>query len=144
MIYNIENLAEAAGVTRRTVRYYIQRGLLDPPCGEKRGSYYTENHLERLNKIQKLAEQGIPLIHIKTMLSGHGEEQVPVSTKPLSNLNSIDKTKNLNVATCSSWQRLSINEDIELNFRLGKLSQQQINKIARYINNIVNGGQMNG
>src|SRR5262245_47430903 len=72
--YGIEELAELGGVTRRTVRYYVQRGLLPTPLGTGRGPHYTAAHLERLIHIRKLQEVGVPLTEIATQLDGvpHG------------------------------------------------------------------------
>ena len=38
--FSIDELSTLAGVTPRTVRYYIAEGLVDRPEGEKRGSHY--------------------------------------------------------------------------------------------------------
>jgi len=46
--YSIAELASAAGISRRAVRYYVQRKIIDPPCGGGRGSYYTEQHLQSI------------------------------------------------------------------------------------------------
>ncbi|MCP3968651.1 MAG: MerR family transcriptional regulator [Lentisphaerae bacterium] len=70
-MFNIDYLAKKAGVTRRTVRYYIQRGLLPPPLGRKRGAYYTDAHYERLQLILKLSAKGVPLFQIKRMLDSN-------------------------------------------------------------------------
>lgn len=67
-VFNIDTLAQKAGLTRRTVRYYVQRGLLEPPQGGGRGSYYTEEHLQRLGRIRAWSEQGVPLMQIKALL----------------------------------------------------------------------------
>ncbi len=72
-VFNIDTLAQKAGLTRRTVRYYVQRGLLEPPQGGGRGSYYTEDHLRRLERIRAWSEQGVPLMHIKAMLDRGAE-----------------------------------------------------------------------
>ena len=45
--HTLESLATLAGLTPRTVRYYIQQGLVDRPLGEKRGAYYLARHLEQ-------------------------------------------------------------------------------------------------
>src|SRR5262244_4041996 len=68
--YGIEELAELGGVTRRTVRYYVQRGLLPTPLGTGRGPHYTPAHLERLIQIRKLQETGVPLAEITARLDG--------------------------------------------------------------------------
>jgi DNA-binding transcriptional MerR regulator len=68
--YGIKELAELGGVTRRTVRYYVQRGLLPTPLGTGRGPHYTVAHLERLIHIRKLQETGVPLAEISAQLDG--------------------------------------------------------------------------
>ena len=75
--YGIKELAELGGVTRRTVRYYVQRGLLPTPLGTGRGPHYTPAHLERLIHIRKLQEAGVPLAEIAAQLDG--VPQTPVS-----------------------------------------------------------------
>ncbi len=78
-IFNIDTLARRAGLTRRTVRYYIQRGLLEPPQGGGRGSYYTAEHLRRLERIRAWAEQGVPLLHMKALLESGIEPAVELA-----------------------------------------------------------------
>lgn len=46
--YTIAELAELAGVSRRTVRFYVQTRLIPPPLGAGRGSYYTRAHLDAI------------------------------------------------------------------------------------------------
>ncbi len=46
--YSIAELSELAGVSRRTVRYYVQSRLIPPPLGAGRGSYYTRAHLDAI------------------------------------------------------------------------------------------------
>src|SRR5215510_2404835 len=75
--YGIEELAELGGVTRRTVRYYVQRGLLPTPLGTGRGPHYTPAHLQRLIHIRQLQETGVPLAEVAVRLDG--VPQVPVS-----------------------------------------------------------------
>lgn len=67
-LYSIEELAKMAGVTRRTVRFYVQRGVIPPPLGLGRGKHYTEEHLERILKIQALQREGIILDQINDYL----------------------------------------------------------------------------
>ncbi len=59
--YSIGELAAACGVSRRTVRFYVQRGLLAPPLGLGRGARYNEAHLTRLREIRAGHEHGVPL-----------------------------------------------------------------------------------
>ncbi|HRE92169.1 MAG TPA: MerR family transcriptional regulator, partial [Myxococcota bacterium] len=65
---SIGELAERAEVSRRTIRFYVQRGLIAPPQGGGRGAHYTEEHLERLLAVKRLQEVGIPLEVIQQRL----------------------------------------------------------------------------
>ena len=63
--YTIEELAEMTGLNRRTIRFYVQEGLLEPPAGRGRGGFYYDSHLERLRQIKHLQEKGLSLAAIK-------------------------------------------------------------------------------
>lgn len=61
----IGDLAERAGVTPRTVRYYESIGLLPPAQREGHGQHsYTEKTLARLQKIDQLKKLGLSLDEI--------------------------------------------------------------------------------
>lgn len=62
--YTIEDLQELIGYSRRTIRYYVQEGLVDPPAGRGRGGFYFDSHLKRLLHIKSLQEQGLKLSDI--------------------------------------------------------------------------------
>lgn len=76
-IFSLDELCSLAGVQRRTVRYYIQIGLLDRPVGEKRGAYYQASHLSQLLRIRDLASAGVSLDRVREILAG-GETPVPL------------------------------------------------------------------
>jgi DNA-binding transcriptional MerR regulator len=67
--YTLDRLAELTGVNRRTVRYYIQLGLVDRPIGETRAAHYTWEHLQQLLAIRKLTEQGFSLERVREVLA---------------------------------------------------------------------------
>ena len=52
---SLEKLSELSGVSARTIRYYIARGVLDPPLIAGRNACYSEVHLDKL-KLVKLAQ----------------------------------------------------------------------------------------
>src|SRR5215813_15543513 len=81
--YGIAELAERGGVTRRTVRYYVQRGLLPTPLGTGRGPHYTPAHLQRLIHIRQLQETGVPLAEVAARLDGVPQMPVSVPAAPL-------------------------------------------------------------
>lgn len=62
--YTAEELAGLANVPRRTLRYYIQLGIVDRPIGETRAAYYTWQHLKQLLEIRAFTEQGFSLERI--------------------------------------------------------------------------------
>ncbi len=62
--YTIKELAAAGGVSRRTVRYYVTRGLIPPPTGTGRGPHYTEQHLRSLRWVKEQQENGTALAEI--------------------------------------------------------------------------------
>ncbi|MBA9002434.1 MerR family transcriptional regulator [Thermomonospora cellulosilytica] len=67
--YRIEELAEAAGVPVRTLRYYQERRLLPPPRRRGRVAVYSQGHLERLRLISELLERGYRLDGIEELLA---------------------------------------------------------------------------
>lgn len=69
MRYTVKELAEAAGVTPRTLHYYDQIGLLRPASlGENGYRYYTEDALLRLQQIMLYRELDFTLAEIQTIL----------------------------------------------------------------------------
>jgi DNA-binding transcriptional MerR regulator len=81
---SISELAEEAGVSVRTVRYYVSEGLL--PRRERRGRYasYGERYLKRLNLIARLKQSFLPLKEIRTRLSGLSDVEVDALLEELS------------------------------------------------------------
>jgi DNA-binding transcriptional MerR regulator len=72
----LEELAKQSGVSARTVRYYVQRGLLPAPEFRGRDTTYNEEHLHRLKAIRKLQERFLPLDAIETELKRSSAEQI--------------------------------------------------------------------
>src|SRR5688572_20946479 len=74
--FGIGELAEEAGVSVRTVRYYIAEGLLPPPVVAGARSHYTRAHLDRLRLIGHLKAAYLPLREIRRRLDALDEGQV--------------------------------------------------------------------
>lgn len=66
----LDELAERAGVSPRTVRYYVQRGLLPAPEFRGPDTAYGVEHLQRLRAIRALQERHMPLDAIEAALAG--------------------------------------------------------------------------
>jgi len=76
MKLSLQQLSDRADVPVRTIRFYIQKGLLAAPEGEKRGAYYTEGHLSDLLRIRKWQEAGLSLDAIADLLQARSEPPV--------------------------------------------------------------------
>ena len=68
--FAIGDLADLGGVSRRTVRYYVQEGLLPAPLGVGRGNHYGREHLDQLLRVKALQESGLTLDEIRQSLAG--------------------------------------------------------------------------
>ena len=68
--YTIEEISILTGFSRRTIRYYIQENIIEPPSGRGRGGFYYNSHLSDLLKIRSLQEKGLNLSFIKDILKG--------------------------------------------------------------------------
>ncbi|MBA2748523.1 MAG: MerR family transcriptional regulator [Tatlockia sp.] len=65
----IGELAQIAGVTPRTIRYYENLGLLSPNEREGKGfRYYSQTELAKLQKIDCLKSLGLTLEEITTVI----------------------------------------------------------------------------
>lgn len=66
-VLSIGELAERTGVSRRTVRFYVQRGLIDPPIGRGRGSGYDSRHAKQILRVRSLQRAGLELERIQNL-----------------------------------------------------------------------------
>ena len=70
MAYSIKKIADLAGVTTRTLRYYDEIGLLKPAgVGENSYRYYDQGNLMRLQQILFFRELDVPLDDIMLIMS---------------------------------------------------------------------------
>jgi DNA-binding transcriptional MerR regulator len=66
--WRIDELAQTAGVTVDTIRYYAREQLLPPPARSGRHKLYGPEHLERLTRIRDLQAQRFSLAAIRAVL----------------------------------------------------------------------------
>jgi len=71
--FDLTDLCQQCDVTTRTVRYYIQQGLLPSP-GLGAGARYGPGHLARLRLIRRLQREHLPLAEIRRRLEGLDDE----------------------------------------------------------------------
>lgn len=74
--YTIGELADAAGVTPRTIRYYAAEGLLPPPDTQNKYARYHAEHLARLRLIARLKDAYLPLHEIRQRIAPLDADEV--------------------------------------------------------------------
>ena len=93
----MDELVEASGINDRTVRYYIEQGILQHARGRGRSSYYTTEHLERLTRVADLRDRGMSIAEIRESLApaAVGEPATPAE----------------------SWERYPLHPDLEVHLK---------------------------
>src|SRR6476646_10230377 len=71
----IQELADRAEVTTRTIRYYVEQGILPPP-ERGRPAEYTEEHIARMALIKRLKEQYLPMEEIRDTMQRLSLEEI--------------------------------------------------------------------
>jgi DNA-binding transcriptional MerR regulator len=76
--YSLAELAEVTGLEERTIRSYIERGLLAGANARGRAASYSDEHLARLNIIMSLrrARPNIGLSEIRVFLQNLSPDQI--------------------------------------------------------------------
>lgn len=123
--YAIGDLADLGGVSRRTVRYYVQEGLLPTPFGVGRGNHYGPEHLDRLLRVKALQEAGHTLDEIR--LATHGQEIAHIAA-----LRSVPLSEQGPLAP-ESWRRLALAPGVELHVA-GDVRLPSAGKLAELVN----------
>jgi DNA-binding transcriptional MerR regulator len=114
--YLIEELCRLTGFSRRTVRYYVQEGLVDPPAGRGRGGYYSDLQVAQLARIHVLQEQGYRLDAIRGMLAPQATaETAEAAAEPTADASrSSLQTTTSQASPHSSWTRHVVARGVEL------------------------------
>ncbi len=137
----ISELCERVDIPLRTVRYYIQQGLLPPTQreGAGRGPRYGEIHVATLRAIRELQKQGLTLESIRERLAvldmrglarlARADElsmSPDAHNAPLVSHRLMLPVKAREIATDretpaeparANWERISITPDIEIHVR---------------------------
>lgn len=82
VLYTIEQVATRTGMTKRTLRYYEEVGLL-PPASRTEGNYrrYSHEDVQRLERVKELRDLlGFSLTDIRELLNAEEErDQIKVA-----------------------------------------------------------------
>lgn len=115
---SIETLASLAGVTARTIRFYIAEGVLERPVGEKRGAHYLQRHLEQLLLIRRWSEAGLSLERIRELAQGAPEDPPRRAASP---------------GSVEVWSRMTLVDGLELHVEPSRagLSPEQLRALLQ-------------
>ena len=118
--FNLDELCALVDLPRRTVRFYMQQGLVDRPEGSGRGAHYTPRHLDQLLTIKKWKQAGLSLERIGELLGG---AETPVPSPPV------------RPGQVEVWSRVHIAEGVELHLepKRAGLSPEQLRALVREI-----------
>lgn len=72
--FSLAELAALSDTPPRTVRFWIQEGLIDRPEGVRRGAWYTHTHLEQLLSVRRWQAAGLSLERIRELVHRRGGE----------------------------------------------------------------------
>jgi DNA-binding transcriptional MerR regulator len=116
--HTLNELCVLADLPVRTVRYYVQNGLVDKPEGETRAARYGARQLEQALLIKKWTSAGVSLDRVRELLQGE-EAPVPARTR-----------KAGSVEVCS---HLYVADGLEVVIEPGRaqMSPEQVRKFTR-------------
>ena len=119
--YNIKELSALVDMSARTIRFYIQQGVVDKPFGQNKGAYYTQKHLRQLLTVKKYKEAGVSLERITQIIhEEQGDDTIDYRVKP-------GKTEVISRIYLKDGVELTINPE-----RSG-LSQQDIRQLGKAV-----------
>ena len=117
--FTLDEIAALAELPRRTVRYYIQTGLIDRPQGVGKGAFYTQHHIEQLVLVRKWQLAGLSLDKIGDVLKQQASGPLPPTPR--------------RSGTVEVWSHLVVAEGLEVNLEPGRagLSPEQVRAFFR-------------
>ncbi|MBD3350679.1 MAG: MerR family transcriptional regulator [Candidatus Lokiarchaeota archaeon] len=119
--YSLMELSEKTGISPRNIRYYISKNLLEGPAQVGRNAIYTENHLNRLQQIKEMKEQGLSLHEIAV----EAQDSRVTLSEP------------------STWVQYALEEDVQVSIR-SDISPWRMQQIKKALNQILPQIQKNG
>jgi DNA-binding transcriptional MerR regulator len=73
---NVTQLVEEAGISQRTLRYWIRRRLVPRPHGRGRAAKYTVEHLNRLRVVKYLRSTKLSLVKIRALIAEKSDAEL--------------------------------------------------------------------
>jgi DNA-binding transcriptional MerR regulator len=122
--FTLEEIAALAELPRRTVRYYIQSGLVDRPQGLGKGAWYTERHVEQLLQVRKWQLAGLSLERVGELLKQQDTGPLPPTPR--------------RAGTVEVWSHLVVADGVELTLEPGRagLTPEQVRAFFRAVTQV--------
>lgn len=120
MELRLDELAERAGVSPRTVRYYIAQGLLPSPGRLGPMTRYGREHLERLRLVKRLQEERLSLAEIRSRLEDqpvHGNGDARSAQPTAERVGMLTRDLPRRSSRPEAWDRFLVAPDVELHVR---------------------------
>lgn len=119
--FTLEEIATLAGLPRRTVRYYIQSGVIDRPQGIGKGAFYTQRHVEQLLLVRKWQLAGLSLERIGELIRNQSNGPLPPTPRQ--------------AGTVEVWSHLVVANGIEITMEPGRagMSPEQVRAFFRSV-----------
>ena len=72
----LEDLSTITGLSLRTLRFYMQEGILEGPDTHGKNARYSQKHLDQLEVIQRLKNLHVPLQEIRHLLNNITPQEI--------------------------------------------------------------------
>lgn len=117
--YSLEDLAALTSLPLRTIRFYIQEGVVDRPEGVRRGAWYHQGHLEQLLAIRRWQAAGLTLERIRELVRRRADDDdvPPAPRRP---------------GDVEVWSHVALAQGLELLIEPGRagLTPEQLRRLA--------------
>lgn len=117
--FSLDDLASLTNLPPRTIRFYIQEGVVDRPEGVRRGAWYHQGHLEQLLAIRRWQAAGLTLERIRELVRRRTDDDdvPPAPRRP---------------GDVEVWSHVALAEGLELLIEPGRagLTPEQLRRLA--------------
>lgn len=115
---SLDQVSALTSLSARTVRYYIQEGLVSRPLGAKRGAYYERRHVEQLLLIRRWTDAGLSLDRVRELINGAPDDPPRRAVAP---------------GSVEVWSRVTVADGLEVQLEPGRagLTPEQVRSFVR-------------
>jgi DNA-binding transcriptional MerR regulator len=117
--FPLNELSVLVDTPARTIRYYIQLGLVERPRGETRAARYSQKHVEALLQIKRWSQAGLSLEAIRDLIEGSNS---PLPPAPPRRAGSVEV-----------WSHLLLADGVEIHIEPGRagLTPEQLRELQK-------------